>query len=82
MSEGQRYESDAIKVSYAGGPASGSNSISRVKERVECLPEAAEASRLCYQGCKSSRHLDKRLFSLKTRQRTSGKTSGSVVIGI
>lgn len=82
VSERQRYESEAIKVSYAGGPASGSNSISRVKERVECLPEAAELLLLYYQGCKSYRHLDKRLFSLKTRQRTSGKTSRSVVIGI
>ena len=53
MSERQRYESDAITVSCAGGPAGGSNSISRVKERVECLPEAAEVSLLCYRGCKS-----------------------------
>lgn len=53
MSARQTYESDAIKVSYAGGPVSESNSISRLKERVECLPEAAEVSLLCYQGCKS-----------------------------
>lgn len=46
MSERQRYESDAIKLSHASGPTSESNSISRVQARVECLREAREGSLL------------------------------------
>lgn len=39
---GRGAESYAIKVSFIVWPARGSNSISRVKEQAECLPEAAE----------------------------------------
>lgn len=46
MSERQRYESDAIRLSYASGSTSGSNSFSRAQERIECLPDAGEGSLL------------------------------------